>query len=344
MLGGSYIKSPLRVTPAEATVAVLKTIQFTTIGGTPPYSFSLFSGNGAVSGSVYTAPSSIGTAVVTIKDSAGTSVAALITIVTDSNCPANYIPVPKNTIVGTTADFCVSKYEMKCNSDTTGAACTGSPVSMAANQPWVNITQGNAKTACAGLGTQYHLITNAEWMTIARSIEATASNWSSGAVSSGAINRGHSDSTPAATLAASTDDNPCSGTGDTCSATVFHDQRRTHTLSNGHTIWDLAGNTKEFIDWVVTTDRAGVLSGGYEEINALTPTTAMPASTFKSNDTALLEANGIGAYWRDVQGINGYAARGGYSVNGTRSGIYHIDFEPSSSYTNARVGFRCAYQ
>ena len=209
MLGGSYIKSPLRVTPAEATVAVLKTIQFTTIGGTPPYSYSLFSGNGAVSGSVYTAPSSIGTAVVTIKDSAGTSVAALITIVTDSNCPANYIPVPKNTIVGTTADFCVSKYEMKCNSDTTGAACTGSPVSAAANQPWVNITQGNAKTACAGLGTQYHLITNAEWMTIARSIEATASNWSSGAVSSGAINRGHSDSTPAATLAASTDDNPC---------------------------------------------------------------------------------------------------------------------------------------
>ncbi|MFZ5629214.1 MAG: hypothetical protein ACOY5B_08790 [Spirochaetota bacterium] len=232
---------------------------------------------------------------------------------------------------------------MKCNNDATGAACTGSPVSKAADQPWVNITQGNAKNACALLGTQYHLITNAEWMTIARSIEATTTNWSTGTVSSGTLNRGHSDNVPPNTLAASTDDSPCVGTGDTCSPTVHHVQRRTHVLANGEIIWDFAGNAKEFIDWFLLTDRAGT-SSTYVEVNAPTPTTSMPANTFKSNDTGLLSTNGIGMYWRDTQGSNGYAMRGGHLSNGSDGGIYNLDFEPSSSYTNSRVGFRCAYQ
>lgn len=115
-------------------------------------------------------------------------------------------------------------------------------------------------------------------------------------------------------------------------------------MANGQTIWDFAGNVKEFIDWVVTTDRAGAQSAAYEEINTATPTTAMPSNTFKGNDTNLLETNGVGAMWRDVQGLNGYAARGGNYANTTRSGIYHLDFEPSNTYTSARVGFRCAYQ
>lgn len=343
LLGASYIKAPLKIFPEDVSVPVSKTVQFSTTGGTPPYVFSIFSGSGTLSGSVYTAPSTIGSAVVSVKDASGTRLAALITIVTDNNCPVNYIPVTKDSNVGTTADFCVAIYEMKCG-NTNGLGCTGSPLSQPANQPWVNITQANAKSACAGLGTQYHLITNSEWMTIARSIEVTASNWSSGAVSSGALNRGHSDSTPGNTLPITDTNNPCSDTGDTCSTSVFHDQRRTHTLANGQTIWDFAGNVKEFVDWIVVTNRAGSQSAAYEEINLATPTAAMPANSFQSNDTALREANGMGSLWRDAQGVNGYAARGGYYTNGTRSGIYHLDFEPSSTYTNAAVGFRCAYQ
>jgi hypothetical protein len=345
LLGASYIKLPLSVSPAEASVVVLKTLQFITTGGAPPYTYKVFSGNGQISGSVYTAPSSIGTAVVSVKDAAGTSVAALITIVTDSNCPTNYIPVPKNTAVGTTADFCVSKYEMKCNNDSTGAACTGSPVSMAANQPWVNVIQANAKTLCAGLGTQYHLITNSEWMTIARGIEATASNWSSGTVSSGALNRGHSDNSPAATLAASTDDNPCSGTGDTCSSTTFHDQRRTHVISNGHILWDFSGNAREYIDWFLPTGRSASGSAGYIEINAQVAGASMALTTFKSNDTGLTSGNGIGQYWPDTDGSNGYASRGGSYTNGSnQAGVYQLDFGNGAALTQNRLSFRCAYQ
>jgi hypothetical protein len=352
LLGGSYIKAPLKIFPEDVSVPVSKSVQFSATGGTPPYTYSLFSGSGQLSGSVYTAPSTIGNAVVSVKDAAGTRLAALITIVTEANCPTNYIPVTKNTAVGTTADFCVAKYEMKCTASSplgtegTGTNCTGSPVSHAANQPWINITQGNAKASCASLGTQYHLITNAEWMTIARDIEATASNWSSGTVSSGALNRGHSDNTPPNTLVASTDDNPCSGTGDTCSATTFHDQRRTHVLSNGQVIWDLSGNAKEYIDWFVLTGRAASGNAAYIELNAPTAGGSMAVTTFKSADTGLTSVNGIGKYLPDTDNNNGYAARGGHYNNGVsqQAGVYLLDFSNASSAIDPKMGFRCAYQ
>lgn len=73
----------------------------------------IFSGGGSLTGSVYTAPSAIGSAVVTVSDTAGTSLASLITIVSNASCPTNFIPVPFDNSVGTTANFCVSKYEMK---------------------------------------------------------------------------------------------------------------------------------------------------------------------------------------------------------------------------------------
>jgi hypothetical protein len=346
LLNATALKIPLKISPSEATVTISSTQQFIATGGTPPYTYAVFSGNGTISGSVYTAPTAIGTAVVTVKDASGTTLAVLITIVTDANCPTNYVPVPKNTTVGMTADFCVSKYEMKCNNDATGAACTGSPVAMAANQPWVNITQGNAKAACSTLGGQYHLITNAEWMTLARNIEAVPGNWSSGAISSGALNRGHTDSAPTATLAASTDSSPCSGTGEICSTAVWHDQRRTHTLSNGHAIWDLSGNAKEYIDWYLPTGRAASGNASYIEINAQTVTGSMPATAFKSNDLALIGGNGIGKYWPGTDGTNGYAARGGHYDNGVsqQAGVYLLDFDNASGDTNNRLGFRCAYQ
>jgi hypothetical protein len=345
LLNASTIRTQLRISPSEATVAILKSQEFRTTGGTAPYVYKVFSGSGSILGATYTAPSAIGTAVVTVTDAVRTTLAVLITIVTDANCPTNFVPVTKNTAVGTAADFCVSKYEMKCSNDTTGAACTGSPVAMAANQPWVNITQGNAKAACSALGGQYHLITNAEWMTVARDIEATANNWSSGTVSSGTINRGHSDTAPAATLAASTDDDACSGTNESCSSSVWNDQRRTHKLSNGHALWDFSGNAREYIDWYLGTGRAASGSAGYVEINAQSAGGSMPLTAFRSSNTGLNSGNGIGQYWPGTDGTNGYASRGGsYSNISNQAGVYQLDFDNSLSFTQNRLGFRCAYQ
>lgn len=55
-------------------------------------------------------------------------------------------------------------------------------VSMPGKYPIAEINQAEAIDACMSMGNGYHLITNDEWMTIARNIEANPSNWSSGTV------------------------------------------------------------------------------------------------------------------------------------------------------------------
>ena len=64
------------------------------------------------------------------------------------------------------------------------------PVSTPNKYPIVDINQAGAITACASLGAGYHLITNNEWMTVARNIEQQGGNWSTGIVGSGGLYRG----------------------------------------------------------------------------------------------------------------------------------------------------------
>jgi hypothetical protein len=180
-------------------------------------------------------------------------------------CPDGYIPVPGNATFST-SDFCVMKYEAKAlKNDTdelqmnggTGSGGWASlyhptsntsgyrPVSVPEAKPWRWINQTDAKSACANLGAQYALINNPEWMSIAHNIENVAANWSNDAVGDGHLSRGHSDNNP---------NEPCDGqtlnvhTNCTTSAATFN-QKRTHILSNGELIWDLAGNVWEWVDW-----------------------------------------------------------------------------------------------
>lgn len=108
---------------------------------------------------------------------------------------------------------------------------------------------GGTWKACRDLGANYDLISNAQLQTIARNIEMVPSNWSSGIVGTGSLNRGHSDGAPAYTRAADVDvddNNACANTDQTCSSTVWDSQRRRHKLSNGKVIWDFAGNAWEW--------------------------------------------------------------------------------------------------
>jgi len=70
-------------------------------------------------------------------------------------------------------DDCVNNI---CSIDSYTAVSTG-------QTPWVNIIQADAKNACESIGA--HLMTNAEWMAIARDIEATSSNWEGVILSNG---------------------------------------------------------------------------------------------------------------------------------------------------------------
>jgi len=53
------------------------------------------------------------------------------------------------------------------------------PISMPWRLPIADITQLQAISACQSMWAWYHLITNNEWMSIARNIEQQPVNWSS---------------------------------------------------------------------------------------------------------------------------------------------------------------------
>lgn len=176
-----------------------------------------------------------------------------------------YIWVPGNSLYpGCEKGFWVAKYEMKASKTGVNGrglnvadfpAMTGTYntwyyeedsnitiVSTPEGSPIANITQTEAISACQAIGG--HLITNNEWMTIARNIEQVPSNWSTGTVGQGYIYSGHNNNAPAGALEASIDTNGYAGTGQTSG-----NQRRTLTLTNGEVIWDLAGNV-----WQWTSD------------------------------------------------------------------------------------------
>ena len=77
-----------------------------------------------------------------------------------------------------TKDFCVMKYEAKCsNSDGKARPSEDTPASIAGGEPWVNISQIDAITACSRI-TDAALISNEQWMTLATNIAGEPINWS----------------------------------------------------------------------------------------------------------------------------------------------------------------------
>lgn len=204
-------------TPPSSTNAYCLTGTSTSAGGA---SFYVSSDSGTVQDGIcpgHSAPDSSGNLVV-------------------FSCPTGFIVVPGSSTYGT-SQFCVMKYEAKQASATV-------PVSQAAGLPWTNIIQTDAMVYAANVAgcTGCHLITEAEWLTIAQNVLNVASNWSGGAVGNGAIFRGHSDSAPASALVADVNDT----NGYYGETNTGGNQRRTLTLSNGEVIWDMAGNISEW--------------------------------------------------------------------------------------------------
>jgi len=274
------------------------------------------------------------------------------TPITTIVCPTNFLRLPANSTVGLTSEACIAKYEMKCAADTTGLVCSGLPVSQAANRPWTMVSQTSAKTICSSLGTSYHLMTNSESMALGRNLENMNSNWSGAAVNTGALNRGHSDNSPAASLPAATDADACNGTGQTCSDASWALQRRTHMLSTGAIIWDFTGNVTEWIDWQVATSQKGYASidgapvANWREWTQIDSNIAlgstMEPKVWQAQGTALTSTNGIGQYFSGS--ANPAAAnRGGAFNDASAAGVYSLNLNETPSAQYQTVGFRCAY-
>lgn len=186
------------------------------------------------------------------------------TTYTYQKCPLGYATVPADPIIGN-SEFCVMEYEAKAWKDNSSdgiissltevdidgcddlTVCTAGdwglddgykPGTGNFGQPWRNVSAAYAKTACKSLGDNYDLISNQEWMAIARNIEEQAANWPSGTVGVGCLNRGNigiSDQCSYKNASSPIESNAGSATA-------------TFELSNGDKLYHFSGNVFEWID------------------------------------------------------------------------------------------------
>lgn len=252
-----------------------------------------------------------------------------------TRCPTGFVPVPGSTLYGKPNGFCAMKYEAKQSSSTV-------PVSQASGLPWVSVTQLDSKTYSQNVAgcTGCHLITESEWMTIAQNMVIQDYNWTGGTFNSGQLFIGHTDSSPSAALAASSNDNDgYSGTGQTTGA-----QRRTMRLSNGEILWDMSGNHHEWTNEMGTV-QIGPSSVAFREWTAITngnlltpnpvPGYGNPAiSTFTST-------KGMGQIYSGSSVTSMVSSiRGGKSTYGSKAGIFSIIQGNAPAGSDTTITFR----
>ena len=257
-----------------------------------------------------------------------------------NNCPSGFIPVPGNNLFSTQGGFCTMKYEAKQASATV-------PISQPSGTLWATITQTDAIAYSPNVAgcTGCHLITEAEWLTIAHNVLSVDSNWSGGTVGSGYIYSGHNDNAPANALAADTNDaNGYYGTGNTSG-----NQRRTLTLTNSEVIWDLAGNVWEWTAGQTTGGQPGVAGGGfaYRQWNAVTTPGGLSPNPFPSYGTSAASSwtssNGIGVIYSSADDATSRSfSRGGAWTTWGNSGVLTLNLYNASNSSNAPLGFRVA--
>ena len=288
-------------------------------------------------------------------------------------CPSGWVWVPGDHLFGTN-DFCVMKYEAKydCTGDGVGDTATAcnapadsglgldwrdvaqdssKVVSTADGAPIVYITHTQAVSACPS-GT--HLITNAEWMTIARNAASLASNWANGVIGStvasgGGLKRGNVGITDSVSYDGT---DPEYGTG--------RDVKAKLVLSNGQEIWDISGNVWQHVrrdeDDTLTPqnrqpglgdvcdDAAG--TGCWGEFTDITDYRDLTYDIIRPFDSALNANYGVGRIWTYGDGETATTdrvfLRGGNWTDGSNAGVFTLDLVWVTSSQGDDVGFRCA--
>ena len=265
-------------------------------------------------------------------------------------CPSGYIWVPGSAKFGTLPGFCVMKYEAKNDG-------FGNAVSQPAGTPWVSISQEAARDECRARGS--HLISEAQWMTIAENITRVGANWSTGVAESGCLYGGHMDNFPSNALEADVtgdpDDDPYVGTGDSAGEAFNcpfittgggREQRRTFTLTNGEVIWDFSGNVWEWTDSIMNIDDMPEDATPASEWLEYTAVIKYKALNYvRPPDRTWDSGEGVGRIYTDVGDVSGSVRafiRGGSWLYGASAGAFALSLGPAPPYVITFVGFRCA--
>jgi len=313
-----------------------------------------------------------------------------------ANPPSGWVEVPGSATYST-SNFLVMKYEAKCaatSDPTTGLTspdtgyntyddsttpCTSANnrqvVSVASGYPIAKVTHPTAVARCESItlgSTTAHLITNDEWMTIARNAEAQADNWTLGSVGSGYLFAGHNDNSPSKPRIASTTDtgnyrcaytdgDPGTEAPSSCPTNTANGQSgttgsqvRTLTLSNGSVIWDLAGNVWEHIkrnaadDTITDADQPDANGGGgfeWNEFTALTDYGTLSYDFIRPANSSYDATEGVGRI-HHCDGCSGTTQRvflrGGKWNDATYTGAFTLRLYSTTANSYYYVGFRCA--
>jgi len=253
-----------------------------------------------------------------------------------TSCDAGFIPF---------GNRCIMQYEAKCSNGggdtaTDGgypwSSCTsagGTVVSASAGEPITNITQIQAKAACESIGA--HLITNAEWMSLARDIEQVVSNYVDVSGTS-TLKRGNVGLLDAASYDGA---NPEVG---------VVDAKAKLKLSNGKEIYHLSGNVYEWVDETKFTSELPNYAEAWREFNAITYTSKTPYLIVGPLSTSLTTgALGFGRIYTDNGAAHPsgdvHAFRRGEAWGGAScAGVFALNLDYSPSYSISSIGFRCA--
>lgn len=265
------------------------------------------------------------------------------------SCPTGYVPVPGNPKFGT-SDFCVMKYEAKNDGG-------GNAVSTATGSPYVSISQLTAQDKSRAAGG--HLLTEAEWMTIATDALWVNANWcnADGSACNNApgtagkiLASGHNDNAPAAALVASSNDaEACFGTvtagvNDVCG--TVGSQKRTLTLSNGSVIWDIPGDVWEWTDaWIIGNEQPNDAVDGFawHEFTAITKWKDLGYAN--PTNRGWNSTQRLGQIYSDGTSTNNSQygfVRGGTWGDGSYAGAFALVLTYAPADTGTVVGFRVA--
>ncbi len=244
-------------------------------------------------------------------------------------------------------------------------------VSTAEGYPIGNVNQNEARNYCQGLATStgkdYHLITNNEWMTIARNIEDQNVNWISGAVGVGPLKKGNTyGRIPAipgeygvsCVISAVAERWLIDYVGAPCSASPNHRNQLSLArlvLSTGDEIWDFSGNMEEWVDKTVYSyvepkpiDEQNYSSPARFEFTLIDRTKlhpSFPENQYRPKNLNWNSIQGVGqifSHWRSGNATHGILRGGRVFLNNGPTGIYTIDFYTPTTRT-IYAGFRCVY-